>query len=117
MGRPRRADTAGGIYHALNRGNARATMFHKPEDYDAFERILAERLERYACHLLAYQLMPNHWQLVLQPTEEGQMSTPHRPARGRRSEFPDRGSGLVGTQLRGGQHCRMLGHKANPDNR
>ena len=30
-GRPKRADEAGGIYHALNRGNARATIFHEPE--------------------------------------------------------------------------------------
>lgn len=74
MGRPRRADEAGGIYHALNRGNARATIFHKPEDYDAFERILAEGLERYPCQILAYQLMPNHWHFVLQPSEDGGMS-------------------------------------------
>ena len=33
MGRPKRADEAGGVYHALNRGNARATIFQKPEDY------------------------------------------------------------------------------------
>jgi putative transposase len=58
----------------LNRGNARADVFDKPEDYDAFERILAEGLERYPCRLLAYQLMPNHWHLVLQPTEDGGMS-------------------------------------------
>ena len=74
MGRPKRADEAGGIYHALNRGNARATIFCKPEDYDAFERILAEGLERYPCQILAYQLMPNHWHFVLRPTEDGGMS-------------------------------------------
>ncbi len=74
MGRPKRADQAGSIYHALNRGNARATLFHKPEDYDAFERILAEGLQRYPCRILAYQLMPNHWHFVLQPTENGGMS-------------------------------------------
>jgi putative transposase len=74
MGRPRRADEAGGIDHALNRGNARADIFHKPKDFDAFERILAEGLERYACRILAYQLMPNHWHFVLQPTEDGGMS-------------------------------------------
>ncbi len=74
MGRPTRADEAGGIYHALNRGNARANIFHKPEDYEAFERILAEGLERYPCRILAYQLMPSHWHFVLQPTEEGGMS-------------------------------------------
>ena len=74
MGRPKRAVEVGGIYHALNRGNARSTIFHKPEDYEALEQILAEGLTRYACRILAYQLMPNHWPFVLQPTEGGGMS-------------------------------------------
>ncbi|QEG41601.1 transposase [Roseimaritima ulvae] len=74
MPRPKRADEANGIYHALNRGNARRTIFEKPEDYDAFERILAEGLQRYPCQILSYQLMPNHWHFVLQPLEDGAMS-------------------------------------------
>ncbi|TWT91946.1 hypothetical protein [Stieleria varia] len=37
MPRPPRADEAGGLYHALNRGNLRATIFHKDADYAAFE--------------------------------------------------------------------------------
>ncbi|MEM9367197.1 MAG: transposase [Planctomycetota bacterium] len=74
MPRPPRADQAGDLYHALNRGNARAELFAKPEDYDAFERILAEGLERYPCQLLSFCLMPNHWHLVLRPTEDGGMS-------------------------------------------
>ncbi|TWT32574.1 transposase [Blastopirellula retiformator] len=68
MGRPKRADEAGGIYHALNRGNSRAAIFDTPDDFDAFERILAEGLSRYPCQILAYQLMPNHWHLVVRPT-------------------------------------------------
>ncbi|MCO6455364.1 MAG: transposase [Pirellulaceae bacterium] len=75
MPRPKRADEAGGIYHALNRGNARAAIFKKEADYDAFEQILAEGLERYPCRVLSYQLMPNHWHFVLQPTEDGGMSS------------------------------------------
>lgn len=74
MPRPKRADEAGAIYHALNRGNARATIFQKDADFEAFENILAEGLERYPCRILAYQLMPNHWHFVLQPTEDGGMS-------------------------------------------
>ena len=74
MPRPKRADEANGIYHALNRGNARSAIFKKDADYDAFERILAEGLERYPCRILSYQLMPNHWHIVLQPTEDGGMS-------------------------------------------
>ncbi len=36
MPRPHRAADAGGIYHALNRGNRRAAIFHCDEDYLAF---------------------------------------------------------------------------------
>ncbi|MGE3639803.1 MAG: transposase [Pirellulales bacterium] len=74
MPRPPRADEAGGLYHALNRANGRATIFRKQADFAAFERILAEGLERYAVQLFAYQLMPNHWHIVLRPEQDGQMS-------------------------------------------
>jgi len=74
MPRPKRADEANGIYHALNRGNARNDIFKKDADYHAFERILAEGLGRYPCRILSYQLMSNHWHFVLQPTEDGGMS-------------------------------------------
>ncbi len=73
MPRPPRADEAGGLYHALNRGNGRATLFRKDDDYLAFERILAEGLAQYPVQLFSYQLMPNHWHLVLRPDEEGAM--------------------------------------------
>ncbi len=74
MPRPPRADEAGGIYHALNRGNMRATIFHKDGDFAAFEEILAEARERYRVDLLSYQLMPNHYHLVLRPQLDGEMS-------------------------------------------
>ena len=74
MGRVPRADEAGGLYHALNRGNSRSEIFHKEADYEAFERILAEGLENYDVQLYCYQLMPNHWHLVLRPNKDGEMS-------------------------------------------
>ena len=74
MPRPPRADEAGGLYHALNRGNGRAPIFHKDPDYEAFERILAEGRARYDVQLFSYQLMPNHWHLVLRPNQDGEMS-------------------------------------------
>jgi putative transposase len=55
------------IYHVLNRGNGRRRVFHKSGDYDAFERVLAEGLDRCAVVLLSYCLMPNHWHLVVRP--------------------------------------------------
>ena len=55
------------IYHVLNRGNGRMRIFHKAGDYKAFERVLAEGMERYPVALYTYCLMPDHWHLVVQP--------------------------------------------------
>ncbi len=74
MPRPPRADEAGAIYHALNRGNARQAIFRKDEDYEAFERVVGEGMERYAVDLIAYQWMSNHWHMVISPQENGAMS-------------------------------------------
>ena len=73
MGRSPRADEAGGIYHALNRGNAKSSIFFKEQDYAAFDRIVSEALEKFPVHLIAYQWMNNHWHMVLSPDEDGGM--------------------------------------------
>lgn len=74
MPRPPRCDVAGMCFHVLNRGNARQTIFHKYEDYLAFERVLVEGLERTPVSLLGYCWMSNHWHMVLSPREDGGMS-------------------------------------------
>ncbi len=74
MGRPKRAADGGLIYHVLNRANARMTIFEKPEDYEAFERILQEAVDRTQMRLLSYCVMPNHWHLVVWPCEDRQLS-------------------------------------------
>jgi len=40
MPRQARAAPGGIVYHALNRGNGRTELFHKSQDYAAFERIM-----------------------------------------------------------------------------
>jgi putative transposase len=74
MGRPKRAADGGLIYHVLNRANARMPIFEKEGDYEAFERVLLEAVERYQTQLLAYCLMPNHWHLVVLPKKVGELS-------------------------------------------
>ena len=71
MPRTPRAVRAGGVYHVLNRGNGRAELFHKPADFDAFLRVLAQGLDRYPVDLFAWCLMSNHWHLVLRPRRGG----------------------------------------------
>ena len=73
MGRAKRADDGGMVFHVLNRANARATIFGKPEDYAAFERVLSEALDRVEMRVLSYCVMPNHWHLVLWPRRDGDL--------------------------------------------
>jgi putative transposase len=74
MGRPRRAADGGLIYHVLNRANAGMTIFSKPEDYVAFQRVLEEAAERTKTRLLAYCILSTHWHMVLWPQEDGELS-------------------------------------------
>lgn len=62
------------FYHVLNRANGRARIFRKSTDYEAFERVLLETLERRPMRVLAYCLMPNHWHMVLRPHNDGDLS-------------------------------------------
>ena len=74
MPRALRSDVAGQIYHALNRGNARNNIFFKDGDFEAFERVIKQGLEKYPVDLIAYQWMSNHWHMVLCPQEDKAMS-------------------------------------------
>jgi len=65
---------AGLVYHVLNRGVGRQTLFRKEEDYAAFERVMAEAHQQVPLRILAYCLMPNHWHFIMSPKIEGEMS-------------------------------------------
>ena len=73
MPRTARASVGGLIYHALNRGNRREAVFHKPADYDAFLEAVAEARRRLPLDLFGYCLMPNHFHLVLRPHADGDL--------------------------------------------
>ena len=75
MGRTNRVEAGGYVYHVLNRGNGRMTIFEDAADYAAFERVLEQALARFPqMDLLAYCLMPNHWHWVVRPCVDGLLS-------------------------------------------
>lgn len=74
MPRTARASVGGAVYHVINRGNQRATVYHSPPDYAAFLQLVERADERIPMRLLAYCLMPNHFHLVLWPHEDGDLS-------------------------------------------
>lgn len=61
------AGSAGIVFHVLNRGARRGTLFTSDPDFLAFERVLLEAGQCRPMRLLSYAAMSNHWHLVLWP--------------------------------------------------
>jgi len=57
---PRTAPAAPGVlvFHVINRGVGKQQLFFCDEDYRAFEKAVAETLEKRPMRLLSYCLMP-----------------------------------------------------------
>ena len=75
MARQRRCAPPGAIHHVTNRANRRRVIFHKPEDYAAFVRVLEAACHRFQMRLIGFCLMPNHWHLIVWPSEDVSISS------------------------------------------
>ena len=73
---PRRPRVAPGgmVFHVLNRAVARLPLFEKDGDYAAFETVMAEAMQKHPTRLLGYQVMPNHWHMLIWPRKEGELT-------------------------------------------
>ena len=69
-----RASVGGYCYHVINRGNGRAEVFHKTEDYQAFLNLIGDACERLPLRVAGLCLMPNHFHLILWPHGDGDLS-------------------------------------------
>lgn len=65
MTRPLRVNYENAIYHVMNRGRGRATIFHGKKYREAFLLSLSEAHELFRLETLAYCLMGNHYHLLL----------------------------------------------------
>lgn len=74
MPRRPRFSTGGYVFHVLNRGAGRQTLFESEGDYDAFVLLIEEARRQVAMRVLAYCVMPNHWHLVLWPENDNALS-------------------------------------------
>jgi putative transposase len=55
MPRVQRVDVGGEVYHVLNRANARVQIFDNDEDYQQFEQILEEAIDKWGQPLFMIQ--------------------------------------------------------------
>ncbi len=58
----------------FNRAAWQGVLFETPADFEAFERILAEAVQRYAVPLFGYVVMDTHFHAVVRSVAEGDMS-------------------------------------------
>jgi len=73
MARQPRIEGSKNIYHVINRGNDRASIFASEEAKLCFEQTLGEACQRNSWQLLAYSILPNHFHLCL-ATPRGNLS-------------------------------------------
>jgi len=62
------------VFHVLNRGVRRMTLFETPTDYYAFLTILGRAERKTSVSLFAYCLMSNHFHLVVRPLSDSDLS-------------------------------------------
>ena len=74
MPRIPRAQQAGFVYKVINRGNGRATIFHKAQDYQVFLSILALAKARHPVKMFAFALMPNHFHFLIEASHHQSLS-------------------------------------------
>src|SRR5208337_1529306 len=73
MSRAARYFPGGMVYHVLNRGVGRRTLFDKDQDFLAFERVVEESLRTCTMRICAYCTLSNHWHFVLWPESDGDL--------------------------------------------
>jgi len=66
MARKLRLEYPGAIYHVMNRGDRRESIFHDDADRKRFVETLAECCTKTGWQVHAYVLMPNHFHLVVE---------------------------------------------------
>jgi len=75
MPRHPRICPAGVCFHVLNRAVVRLPLFEKPEDYEAFEKVMKEAFDREPLPIYAYSVMPNQWHFAVRPATDEQLSS------------------------------------------
>jgi putative transposase len=60
-------------HHIIQRGNNRAATFFADEDYSFFLECLRQAKVKCRCKIYAYVLMTNHFHLLLEPAEVGDL--------------------------------------------
>lgn len=100
MSRPLRIEYKDAIYHVMNRGLTRQSIFLTDEDYEKFLNVIAEAHSHWQIQVYAYCMMRNHYHLCL-GTPEGNISRVMRHIDGVYTQRFNRAHGKDGPLCRG----------------
>lgn len=100
MARPLRIEYQDALYHVMNRGAGRRTVFHDDACAEAFLQGLAEAHLRFGARIHAWCLMGNHYHLLLS-TPRGNLSRIMRHVDGLYTQRHNRLRALDGPLFRG----------------
>lgn len=73
MARPPRITIPAYPHHIIQRGNNRAATFFADDDYRYFLECLRQAKVKCRCRIYAYVLMTNHFHLLVEPAEVGDL--------------------------------------------
>ncbi len=74
MGRTLRVQTPDHVYHVINRGNRKMTVFQDEGDFAFMRGLIVKAKKRYSIRLYNYVFMSNHIHLLVEPLEEGSLA-------------------------------------------
>jgi putative transposase len=74
MPRISRIAPGGLVYHALNRSVGKMRLFAKATAFEAFNRVSVEAIGSHPIRILTYRVLSNHWDFVVWPEEDCQVS-------------------------------------------
>ena len=63
-----------GVYHFINRGVNKKILFHRPEDFDYYLKLILEYKERLNIQIYHYCFMSNHTHMLLQAADTSPLS-------------------------------------------
>ncbi|MDN3922474.1 transposase [Roseateles violae] len=100
MARPLRIEFPGAVYHVSSRRAAGAPAFADDDDRQVLLDLLAQAMQRFDAQVLAYCLLPDHYDLVLY-TRQANLSRLMRHVNGVYTQYHNRRHGGSGALFQG----------------
>ena len=83
------------MYRALNRWVGRMHLSRKDADFEAFQHDVIEALRRDPSRIFSYCVLSNHWQFVVWPETDGQVTKKKRRRACNARQCPRMGAGAT----------------------